>query len=65
MHEISTVWPREPLVKIGDRVTIGGEPHSLMHHVIETRTDTFLTRPYRRPSRGFAKHIRRTKAHRK
>lgn len=49
--------------KVGDRVHLGGSPHSIRHHVAKrvSANQVELT-TYRRPSKGMRKHIRRMKA---
>lgn len=51
------------LCEVGDRVYVDGEPHSVVRKVVRVVDyKTVDVSYYRKPSRGFARHIRRKKA---
>jgi hypothetical protein len=51
--------------KAGDRFSFGHEPRSVRHFVDQVVSPELISvLTYRRPSRGFAKHLRRLKAKR-
>lgn len=55
--------PHRHYLASGDRVRIGGSPNSIRHHVDLVFSMTqFSIKTYRRPSKGYRKHLRRMKA---
>lgn len=56
-----TVSPLAGMIKIGDRVSYARDPHSTRRIVAEGFGSGFSIKLFVRPSRGFARHIRKQK----
>ncbi len=60
---MTTITTSHPIsLNVGDRIVFLNDPNRVRHRVFEVLSLTSAeVRPFRRPSRGYARHVRRQK----